>query len=209
MGAQLELEGIAEAAYEEAGMDPERPHVPRLARALLGPEAIQRGPRPLEGPAALVRVGKNWRIVIARSLPPLYALFAVGHELGHWLLARHGFRGEDEERAADYLGGALLAPRQAYSAAHRAHGDDFPALAGALSMTETGAALRLGEVTGTPLAVVSPGRVRVRGPEDWAWPDEETLRRWARRPAPGLRKTTLTDDPRRVVLGVDDAAASE
>ena len=202
---QLELEGISDAAYEQAGLDPDRPHVPRLARALLGPGAIQRGPRPLHAPAALVRVGDAWRIIVARSLPPLYALFAVGHELGHYLLARHGYDGDDEERAADYLAGALLAPRRTFATAHRALGDDLPALAGAFSMTETGAALRLGEVTRAPLAVVSPQRVRVRGPDTWVWPDERTLRAWVHRPMPGLRKTRLTDDPRRVVLGVDDA----
>lgn len=201
---QLELEGIVDAAYREAGLDPERPHLVRLARALLGDDAIVRGPRPVHGPAALVRVGESWHIVLSRSLPRLYALFAVGHELGHWLLRREGYDGHDEERAADYIGGALLAPRSAFLAARRALGDELPALAEAFSMTETGAALRLGEVLRLPLAVVAPARVRVRGPDEWVWPDEGTLRRWARRPVPGLRKTKLTDDPRRVVLGVDE-----
>lgn len=203
---QLELEGIAESAYEAAGMDPERPHVTRLARALLGPNAIQRGPRPLHGPAALVRVGAEWRIILARSLPTLYAVFAVGHELGHWLLARHGYVGDDEERAADFIAAALIAPRRAFRAACRALGDDLVALADAFHMTETGAALRLGEVERRPLAVVAPQRVRVRGPEEWTWPDEATLRRWARRPAPGLRKVQLRDDPRRVVLDAEAVA---
>lgn len=207
---QLELEGIAEAAYDEVELDPERPHVPRLARALLGPDAIQRGPRPLHAPAALIRIGSAWRIVLSRSLPPRYALFAVAHELGHWLLARYGHVGDDaldgmgEERAADYLGAALLAPRRTFLTARRALGNDLPELADAFALTETGAALRLGEVLRLPLAVVAPQQVRVRGPAEWVWPDERTLRQWARRPAPGLRKTRLTDDPRRVVLGVDD-----
>lgn len=202
---QSVLEGIADAAYEEAGIDPARPHVARLARTLLGPDAIQRGQRPLMGPAALIRVHDSWRIVLARSLPPLHAVFAVGHELGHWLLARHGHCGDDEERAADYLGAALIAPRRAFLAARRALGDDLPAIAKALSMTETGAALRFGEVLRTPLAVVAPARVRVRGPDEWVWPDEGTLRGWAKRPAPGLRKTRLTDDPRRVLLSAEFA----
>lgn len=201
---QLELEGIAEAAYREAKLDLERPHVTRLTRALLGSDAIQRGPRPISGPAALIRVGDNWRIVLARALPPLYAVFAVGHELGHWLLARHGYAGDDEERAADYLAGALLAPRAAFIAARRAMGQDLPALAKTFSMTETGAALRLGEVVRVPLAVVAPATVRVRGPENWVWPAESTLRSWAKRAMPGLRKVRLTDDPRRVVLEAED-----
>ncbi len=207
-GEQLELEGIAEAAYRDAGLDPEQPQLGRLVRALLGPGAVERGPRPLSGPAALIRVHDEWRIVVGRRLPRLYALFAIGHELGHWLLARHGFQSEDEERAADYLGGALLAPRRAFLAARRALGNDLPALAAAFSTTETGAALRLGEVLSQPLAVVSPQLVRVRGPEEWVWPDEGTLRRWARRGAPGLRKVKLTDDPRRVVLDIDDVESA-
>ena len=201
---QLELEGIADAAYREAGLDPETPHITRLARALLGPTAIMRGPRPIHGPAALIRVKDDWRIVISRSLPAIYATFAVGHELGHWLLARSGYRGDDEEASADYLAGALLAPRRAFISAWRAMGDDFAALAETFSMTETGAALRLGEVLRVPLAVISPALVRVRGPDEWVWPAESVVRGWSRKGAPGLRKVRLTDDPRRVVLGVEE-----
>lgn len=206
MGEQLELEGIAEAAYREAGMDSERPNVAGLARKLLGPNAIIRGPRPLSGPAALIRIRDEWKIFLSRSLTREYALFAVGHELGHWLLRRDGGI-SDSERAADYLGAALLAPRRAFLTARRAVGDDFTALAEAFATTETGAALRLGEVAREPLAVISPQQVRVRGPEEWVWPDEQTLRRWGRRPVPGLRKTRLSDDPRRIVLNAESACA--
>lgn len=206
MEQNFELEHIAEAAYRDVGLDPERPHPTRLARALLGVDAVLRGPRPVATPAALVRVGESWRIVIGRSLPPLYALFAVAHELGHWLLRRHGLDDTDEA-AADYLGAALVAPRPAFRAAWRTKGCELAQLAEALHMTETGAALRLGEVLRVPLAVVAPHRVRVRGPEAWIWPAEPTLRGWARRPAPGLRRVRLTDDPRRVVLEAEDDAA--
>lgn len=200
---RAELEGLAEGAYREAGEDPARPNVTRVARALLGAGSIVRGPRPICGPAALIRVGTEWRIYLAHSVPPTYAAFAVGHELGHWLLARAGVRDNDEQPSADYLGGALIAPRPAFLAAYRAVGRDFRQLAAAFSTTETGAALRLGEVLHLPLAVISPALVRVRGPEEWAWPDESVLRRWARRPAPGIRKVRLSDDPRRVVLDAE------
>lgn len=207
-GEQLEFEGLADAAYRDAGLDPTQPNVPRLVRALLGRGAVRRGPRPVRGPAALIRVGESWRIMLARGLPALVAHFAVAHELGHWLLRRHGYAGDDEERAADYLGAALLAPRRAFLAARRALGDDLPALAEAFGTTETSAALRLGEVCSVPLAVVAPQTVRVRGPEEWVWPDEGTLRRWARGLAPGLRKVRLTDDPRRVVLDAEDVESA-
>lgn len=196
----MELEGIAESAYAEAELDPERPHLPRLAKALLGPRAIERGPRPLHAPACLVRVRGEWRIIVGRNLPPRFALFAVGHELAHWLLGRVGFVGEDEEAVADALAAALLMPRPAFRRALLSVGDDWSELARVMCATETAVALRLGEVTRRPLAVVAPARVRVRGDEEWLWPDESTIRQWARKPLPGLRKTKLKDDPRRVVL---------
>ena len=104
------------------------------------------------------------------------------------------------------LAAALLAPRPAFLRARRDLGEDLRAVAERFTMTQTGVALRRGEVLGTPLAVIAPARVRVRGPEAWVWPPESTLRAWARRPLAGLKKTRLTDDPRRVVLEADDLA---
>lgn len=200
------LEGIAEAAYEEAKVDNDDGDVELVVERLLGPGAIRRGPRPLHGPAALIRVQGRWRIILGRNVPMPAALFYVGHELGHWLLRRHGVQVDDEEAAADFLAGALLAPRRAFVGAVREHGHNLRALADAFDVTETAAALRLGEVLHVPLAVVAPTRVRVRGPEAWIWPPEPTLRGWARRPVPGLRRTRLVDDPRRVVLEADETA---
>lgn len=204
---QLTLEGIAEAAYADAKLDADRPDVVRLAHRLLGPDAISRGPRPIRSPAALVRLASGYRIILSRSMPSAYELHAIAHELGHYLLRTGGHVTPDidEEASADYLGAALIAPRRAFLSARRAIGEDLAQLAETFGITETGAALRLGEVTGQPLAVIAPASVRVRG-EGWSWPDERTLRRWAQRPVPGLRKTRLTDDPRRVVLDVDEAA---
>lgn len=201
---QLQLEDLAEKAYSDAGLDPQQPHVSRLARTLLGPKAIQKGPRLVRSPACLVRVGRQVYIFIAKGLKPVDALFAVAHELAHYLIAKQGLSDENEEEMANALGAALLAPRPAFRAAFKRFGDDLPALASALSATETAAALRLGEVTGQPLAVVAPERVRVRG-RGWRWPDESSLRQLARRPIPGIRKTRLRDDPRRVVLSAETA----
>ena len=116
---------------------------------------------------------------------------------------RARYDGDDEEAAADYLGAALVAPRRAFASALRALGDDLAELAAVFRSTETAAALRVGEVTGRPLAVVAPHRVRVRGPESWAWPDESTLRAWARRGRVGVRRCRLRDDDRRMMLIAD------
>jgi len=201
---RCELEAIADVAYAWAHVDLMHPSVIAVARALLGPHAVIRGLRPRHASACLTRVRDNWRIVVSRSLPRAYALFFVGHELAHWLMDLCGVKNDDnEEAAADYLAAALLAPRETFRAALRELGEDLPALANVFHVTETCAALRLGEVTGQPLAVVTPHRVHVRGPEEWVWPDEMTLRAWTRKTPPGVRSTRLTDDPRRVVLGVE------
>jgi hypothetical protein len=197
----LDLEGIAEARYSDAGLDPAEADLPRLVRALLG-VAVERGPRPISGPAALYRVGPAWRIVVSSKLPLPYARFWVAHELAHWILRDEGLDDRDEA-AADYLGAALLAPRRGFLSAVR-EGLELPDLAERYGLTETGAALRVGETTGRPLVVVAPARVRARGSEWWVWPPEPTLRAWARRGGPGLARVRLADDPRRVMLAPED-----
>ncbi len=136
--------------------------------------------------------------------------WAILHELAEWHLQRVGYRGEDVELVAEALTAALVVPRDAYRKALRVHGDPtvdgarWKQLAFDFSTSQTCVALRHGEVTDEPLAVVAPTTVRVRGRE-WTWPDELGLRQLARAERPGLRRAKLTDDPRRVVLAADDA----
>jgi hypothetical protein len=75
-------------------------------------------------------------------------------------------------------------------------------MASALRVSGTLAALRVGEAVGAPVAVIAPGRIHVRGPEEFVWPSEAELRRLARAGADGLVRVRLADDPRRVVLVV-------
>lgn len=105
---------------------------------------------------------------------------------------------EDSERAADYLGAALMAP---YPLA-RAYDDDWRALAGDIGSTQTQAALRCAEVLHLPRAVVTPARVYLRGPEGFVWP----LARRKLERLPGVRKTPLDDDPARAVLDVEEVS---
>lgn len=148
----------------------------------------------------LARHGERWFIGIRRSLPEAYREHTIGHELAHWWARTNGV--VDSEEQADYVGAALLMPRAAFTERAQATGCDLSALAAAFATTETAAALRLGELWREPLAVVAPSSVRVRGPEEWSWPDTDTVRRWARNGRPGLSKTRLQDDRRRVVLRV-------
>lgn len=202
------LDSIAEARYDRAGLDPAAPHVGHLIGALLGPKALTFGRRPVSGPAALHRVGGEYRIAVSAALPRHDALFFASHELAHWVLRDEGLDDEDEA-AADYLGAAFLAPRRAFLLA-LGDGLTIADLAARFGLTETGAALRIGETTGRPLVVVAPASVRARGSESWVWPPEPTLRRWARRGHPGLARARLGDDPRRVVLeGGDESYLPE
>jgi hypothetical protein len=200
------LEGLAIAAYERNGFDPSRPvDTFRLARADLGSAAVQR-PADMVGPPSSFGRGAEDRywIAVKRSLPVMYARFFGGHEYAHVLLDREGYAEEDLELCCDYLGAALMAPRPAMYGLQRAFRfDDYSNIAAAVGSTQTWAALRCAEVLRVPVAVVAP-RVRVRGPEEWVWPDERTLRSWARRPPSGLAKTRLSDSPGRVVLTADD-----
>lgn len=202
---QAEVERIAANILEEGQQDPEEP--PRLARlvvALMGPNAVDYASS-LRGDGALVRIGDDWRIFVRHRLPLERRTFAIAHELAEWWMrVRLQYRSGDVEHAANGIAAAVLAPRPAFVRALRFFGGSLPELAEAFGVTESHAALREAEITHQPRALVSPALVRVRGPETFVWPDERTLRAWARRSRPGLRKTRLTDDPRRVVLDAEE-----
>lgn len=191
-----DIEGEAEAIYRAAGFDSDEqaPSV-ALARRLLGPEAIRNSfADRLPGNGALVRVGNDWRIYIRAGAEVRVKRFVLLHELAHWAL---GARATEED--CDALAAALLVPRRAFIRHLRSTGVALPRLARVFSTTESCVALRLGEATDQPLVLVAPRSVRVRGRE-WSWPNEESLRALARGHAPGLKKTRLREDSRRVVL---------
>lgn len=202
---QLELEGIAEAILRDGGQeDDEAPRLAALVTAHLGRGAVEYS-NAVRGDAALVRIRDDWRIYVRRSLPTHRRAFGIAHELAEWWLrVRERYVGEDVEKAANYVAAAILTPRRAVRLARREIGSDFVRLAEEFGTTETHMALREAEVENLPRVVVSANFFWVRGPESWAWPDEATLRRWTRVLAPNVRKTKLTDDPRRTVLDVED-----
>lgn len=205
----IKLELLAEDLYKRARLDPTTSaSTVRLARVLLGDTAIELVPRhALRTPAMLARVGERWRIFVRRPITPQDLAFLCGHELAHWALRREGYHEPDEEAAADYLGACLVAPRRAFLSALRDRNEDLSELARVFVATESLCALRTGETTGRVLALVSPSLVRVRGLRPFEWGDEATIRRLARRGGPGLARTRLRDDPRRVVLTAEDLDA--
>ncbi len=195
MGDLALYEGLATGLYLELGFDPSEPQSPiTLARRWLGPDAIVEGPSMLAAPAVTFFQDGRTRFAVRPRLAMPRKRHAIGHELGHALLKRAGE--PDSERAADYIGAALMAP---YAAA-RAYDDDWRSLAEDIGSTQTQAALRTAEVLLIPRALVTPGRVYLRGPEGWVWPlARRSLERY-----PGVRKTVLDDDPKRFVLDVEE-----
>lgn len=184
----------------------EAPDLRALVRAHLGADAIEYS-NAVRGHGALVRIETTWRIYVRQRLPIELRAFVIAHELAEWWLAlRERYQGEDVEHCANYLAAAVLTPRRAFRAALVAFDGDWRELSDEFRITQTHAALREGEVTGRPIAVVTPHLVRARGRAEW--PDEGRLREVARRGAPGLSRVRLTDDRRRVALIGDEAGAA-
>lgn len=190
-----DIEKLAETLYREAGYGScEQAPLVTFATRLLGPRAVRLVPaNALPGNGALARVGDQWRVYLRRDAPRTARRFVLLHELAHWALGKGG-----SELDCDALAAALLVPRPAFLKA-LAHTRELPALARSFGTTESCVALRVGETTGRPLALVTPESVRLRG-EPHSWPTDRELRTLAISPKPGLRKATLRDDAQRVAL---------
>lgn len=201
-----EVEGLAVQFYRRLGFDPETPiDTFRLARKLLGPSAIEHGTAIIGTPAKVFTVRGQRRIAVNRRLSVPYAQFYVGHELGHIVLDEIGYRENDVEQVCDQFGAAVMAPIPAVARMLRAFGRDHEAIADEIGSTQTWAALRIAEYLRIPRAIITPQRLYTRGPEEFVWCPEGELRRLASgKSTPGVTKAKLTDDPRRIVLDVED-----
>jgi len=196
-----DFEWIADEVLRLADVDEMAPAKPvALVRALLGPGALfSVHARSLPGDGSLAVVNGQPRIYIRQGLSPIRRRWVICHELAEWWLWQSGVRDEQIEGVADAVAAAVLAPRRAVRAALKSAGPSYTGLAEHFGTTESCIAMRLAEVTGRPMALVAPAKVRVRG-EDYAWPEEGQIRslRWTRRA--GLERMKLHDDRRRVVL---------
>lgn len=172
----------------------------KIVRLMLGADAIVRIPRLVGQPAALHVIHGRPRIALSAKIPYEYQGFYALHEVGHWLVAEHRMRPDDEEAFADAVAAALLAPKPAFQRVVRAVGFDYSAISDEVVQTETWAALRTAEIYGIPTVVVAK-RLRIRGDETWVWGESEAeIRALSRQDRPGIHKTKLTDDPKRIVL---------
>lgn len=201
-----EIEGTAEALYRLAGLDSGDGAKPlELARRLLGADAVRVvHAAALPGDGAFAVVNGAPRIYLRSKLPRNRRRWVLSHELAEWWLWRERYREPDIEHIADALAAALIAPRQLFLRVVRRDGLELPLLALRFSVTESCAALRVGETVGTPTALLAPSRpVRIRGDER-EWPNEAALWQAARASAalPGIVRSQLSDQPRRYVLSV-------
>lgn len=201
------IEGLAVAFYKRHGRDPSMPcNAATLARAELGDNCIVRGV-PLFGANAVTFWREGRRLIALRkNLPIPYALFHIFHELAHLIFEVEKYEADDLERACDYLGACLMVPRPAAGKLYSVFGSDFSAIAEATKTTETMIALRLAEVRGTARVVLTPRKVYDRLPEEWVHPPDSILRELERAKMPGLTKTRLRDDRKRIVLDFDQTA---
>lgn len=85
-------------------------------------------------------------------------------------------------------------PRETFSRAYALHGFDLAALSEEFCAPQGAVALRIGEVTSDPVALVTPTRVHRRDPLEQL-PDDETLYLMARVPSVPhpIRRAILSD----------------
>ncbi len=190
------LEAIVEELYGRAGAERGDVWLPSQIARKLGirltrtPNAIARG--------ALGRLGDTPVVSVRAGLPRAIEEWTIGHELGHWMgLTR------DEELACDFVGAAVQMRRRPFLRALNEHRDEWHRLGPLFRATSTSAALRAAELEERALAVVTPSRVYPR----LIQLSDLEIRRLARVGGPGLARTRLVDDRRRVVLEATEIEA--
>lgn len=191
---------LATETFELSGVSPgDRVPLAALARRLGIPVHLVPNLRPR---GWLADVDGRATIALRKSLRGAEFRFTLGHELGHWALRRFGIRPADpvfEERIANAFSARLVVPKEHF--VRLCTGASFEDLARLYGTTQACIALRYGEVTGRPVAVVVPAHVYGRG--DAQWPDEGTVRMWARRGGPGLARTRFTDGAGVALMGAE------
>lgn len=190
-----DIEGEAGSVFSQTRLDScEVPNFHTLTLRLLGraPEIVPISAVP--GDACLAVVNGESRIFLRKGLSKSRARFAVAHELAHFVLGIDS-TDRDNEDACDALAACLVVPRRAFRLA-LGENMKWRELAEKFHASESCVALRYGEVTDVPLALIAPSRVRVRGAE-FVWPANFAPRR-------GIKRSRLEDDRRRTVVRAVD-----
>jgi len=191
--------------YEQYGFDVgDPPGTAAIAVAALGPRCIRYVPD-LSSRARLARIESEWRIYLRADTPSSEQGYLIGHELGELLYREHQHE-PDFEEACNRFGAALCAPRPAVVSALGSLGHRIARLAVAFACSQTLIELRIPEVTGEPRAVVSRGKVWVRGEPYAPFASESVIRAHAVKPGPGVRRRTIRDAAHRVVLSASENA---
>lgn len=185
-----DVEGEAAALYGAAGADMSNPPaIGRLCAAITG-HAPMRVRMRQEG--CLVRVGDSWRVYIRSGLADDRARFIVAHELAERWHAMIGYRRDDIEDRCDLLGAALLIPRPAAKIVMAEVGHSPKLIAEAFGSPQQLALLRIGEVSGRPVALVRRHPI-VRG-DEFGWPTGPSLARAVKRPPPEVHPVRVGDE---------------
>ncbi|UOF77359.1 metallopeptidase [Caudoviricetes sp.] len=193
----FDFEAAAARVLADLGVSSDQPTPPlELATRLLGAGSVKLVPATaLPGVGAIARVRDRWLVFLREDAPLPAKRFVLCHELAHKLLGAAA-----TEVECDALAAALLVPRAALMHAVKEDGERLRLLAKRFGASESCIALRIGEVTERPLALVAPRTVRTRG-SGYTWPPFDQLRDLATKShIPGLKKVRLTDDSARQML---------
>lgn len=207
-----DLEELASDVRRRARIGPQaRALATDIAVALVGERGVIIDPE-LAGSAYVIQRGDRFRIIFRLDAPDIR--FRLMHECAHVALrklAKLELSPEDEERAANYVAAAIIAPRGQVLCAYADLGERPRTMAAIFGLSQTAMVLRLAEVLEDERSVVTTGRttgernVLVRNAREVDWSDPEIIvEADRRRRHPKLAKTRLRGgiDEGRVALRV-------
>jgi hypothetical protein len=172
MHLQRDIERDAVEMFSAAKCDPcEGPAIAEVCRRLIGRAPEWAPLRSCEAAFCILR-GQP-RVYVRKGIMPARARWLAGHELAHWWYQNHGLPAKNIEDRCDRLGAALVAPAPVVVDVLK-RTSDVRKVARAMATTQSLAALRMGEVAGVPVALVSGAHIRVRG-RSYPWPQGEIL----------------------------------
>jgi hypothetical protein len=132
------------------------------------------------------------------------ARWLAGHELGELYLLRTGLVVEDKEEWCDAFGASVVAPRRLVLALIEEHGHSVYTISHEAGVTQSVALLRIGELTGRPVALLRGGfsPTLIRG-DFYAWPDAAGMLALARGADRSIaHPVKIVDEPAKVGLMV-------